>query len=88
MRPPPPPGPERYGLMAQENPKDVLIATESGCAEIDGVDHHFVKGVTRIARSHPLAKAHGQWFREAEDHLTYEVEDTEASPGSKRGQKK
>src|SRR5687767_1830962 len=74
-------------LRGEGDPNDVMVATESGSAEIDGVPHTFVRGVTRVARNHPLATIHPQWFQEAEQGLTYEVEQTTAAPGEKRGQK-
>lgn len=74
-------------LRGEGDPADVMVAIESGSADIDGVPHTFVRGVTRVARSHPLAKTHPQWFAEAEQGLTYEVESATAAPGEKRGQK-
>lgn len=74
--------------MAKKNPDDVMVARESGSADIDGVETTFVKGVTRVRRDHPLAKAHPAFFQEVENSLTYEVEAATDDPGEKRGAKK
>jgi hypothetical protein len=71
-------------LRGKGDPNDVMVAVESGSAEIDGVPHSFIKDVTRVARSHPLARDYPGFFAEAEDSLSYEVEQTTANPGEKR----
>jgi hypothetical protein len=63
----------------------IFVATESGCAEIDGTDHPFKKGVTHVRAGHPLLSACPDYFEPAEDRVAYDVEDTTAEPGKRRG---
>lgn len=75
-------------LRGEGDPNDVMVAKESGCVEIDGVDHPFVRGVTRVRRGHALVSTNPGWWEQVDDGLTYGVEDTTANPGEKRGAKR
>ncbi len=65
---------------------DILIATESFFTTLtDGRQVDVVKGVTRVRDGHELARTHPQYFRPIDVH--YELEDTTAEPGRKRGER-
>jgi hypothetical protein len=64
----------------------ILIATESGSGVLDdGTLVEFRRGVTRVREGHPVAEKWPQYFKPIEVH--YELEDTTAEPGRKRGER-
>lgn len=63
----------------------VYIATESGVAEVAGVEYVFHKDVTRVREGHPLLKAAPNFFKSAGEDMHYDVESATAAPGEKRG---
>ena len=64
----------------------VFVATESGSAEVDGETMTFVKGVTRVRKGNRLLEQLPAFFEPADRTLSYELEDTSATPGRKRGE--
>jgi hypothetical protein len=67
----------------QDRDDPVLVATESFSADIDGVPTAVNAGSTRVRKSHVLAQRYPQYFRPAEEGLTYETATRE--PGERRG---
>jgi hypothetical protein len=64
---------------------DVYVATEDFAAEYDGKPLTVVKGVTRVRAGHPMLKVYGAYFTPADTKVHYDVEQTTAAPGEKRG---
>lgn len=62
----------------------VFIATETFSANVDGIPILVRRGKTRVREGHELVRCHPQWFEEAGEHVTFEVEQTTAEPGEKR----
>ncbi len=67
---------------------EILIALQSFAARVDGVDYNVRAGNTILA-DHPLAQAHPDMFRTAEDRVTFptpkrRVEQATKAPGEKR----
>jgi hypothetical protein len=68
------------------DPDQVLEATEGFVCELDGQRFFVQPGTTRIAASHPLAKAHPTRFRPIQNDLTYADDATSTElPGSTEG---
>lgn len=63
----------------------IYVANESGVASVEGFGELvFTKGVTRVREGHPILKQLGHYFEPLT--VQYEVEDTTAAPGEKRGE--
>lgn len=62
----------------------MLVATEDGHIDLDGIPHHIRRGVTRVRANHPLVKKAPNLWKPIE--MTYDVEQTTAAPGEKRGE--
>lgn len=67
---------------------DILIAKESFTTTIDGMLYNVVKGHTRVAADHPLARLNADFFEVPSGHIHYGVEQATKAPGEKRGAKK
>lgn len=72
-------------LRGEGDPNDVMVAIQSGSAEIDGVEVSFERDRTRVARGSALAKAQPHAFAQADEGLAFEIEQATAAPGEKRG---
>lgn len=67
-----------------DNPRQIMEATESFVAEVDGERFVVLQKLTRIAAEHPLAQAHPNRFRPIEGHLSYaESATATATPGER-----
>jgi hypothetical protein len=62
----------------------MLIATDTGVVEIDGVPYSFTRGVTRLRADHPIVKAAAHVFKPIDSSYP-EIEQMTAAPGEKRG---
>jgi hypothetical protein len=69
--------------MAAFNKGDILVATESFVAMVDGVMCTVHKGSTRVRAGHPLVKGHEMWFKVLD--VQYDTEQATAAPGEVRG---
>lgn len=68
----------------RKNPDStILVAVESGAAEVNGEVLQFTKGVTRVRAGHPLAAASPASFEPIEVH--YDWERAVDEPGVSRG---
>ncbi len=61
----------------------IFVAVESFGLEIDGVPHTISKDVTRVREGHPILEGREHLFKELE--VQYDIEDTTAKPGRRRG---
>lgn len=62
----------------------MMIATETGVVEIDGVPHNFTKDQTRVDPTSEIFRAVPQYFKPIEAHYP-RVEQATAAPGEVRG---
>lgn len=60
----------------------IMVARDSGVADIDGVAYPIHKGVTRVDSEHPLVRSNPDMWEELT--LTYEIETATKAPGEKR----
>jgi hypothetical protein len=73
--------------MAAKSSGKVYVAKDSGSAYVEGYgDLSFVKGITRVREGHPLLKGREYLFEDLDLRVDYDVEDTTAAPGEKRGE--
>lgn len=66
----------------QESNDDMMVATDTGTALVDGEMHDFKRGVTRARRGSSLVKAIPGLWKPLEAH--YDIERATAAPGEKR----
>jgi len=64
-------------------PGQVFVAADSGALEFEGAMVVVHKGVTRVREGHELLRKYPDMFKPLDVH--YDVEDTTARPGAKRG---
>lgn len=70
--------------MAAKSAGQIFVAKDSGVASVEGYGEIvFVKGVTRIREGHPILKQLAPYFEPLT--VQYDIEDTTAEPGTKRG---
>jgi len=63
----------------------IWVAKDSGIASVPGYGEiTFIAGVTRIREGHPILKQIGHYFEPLT--IQYDLEDTSAAPGDKRGE--
>lgn len=67
------------------NTGTIYVAKSSFSIEIDGATMPIQAGVTRVREGHWLLRHHPEYFEPMSVH--YEIEDTSAKPGKKRGSK-
>jgi hypothetical protein len=70
-------------MAAPKETADIWEATSTGVVAIRGTRYTYIRGKTRVRAGHPLLKAAPDKFRPAK--LAYDVEQTTAAPGEKRG---
>ena len=64
---------------------EIFVARETGQASVEGYGEIlFQKGVTRIREGHPILKQLGHLFEPLT--VQFDIEDTTAAPGEKRGE--
>lgn len=69
--------------MPKTKEPEIYVARSSGAIKIDGEVYRYTKGQTRIRSGHPLLGALPDRFIPLK--LDYDVEQTTAAPGEKRG---
>jgi hypothetical protein len=65
--------------------QDIFVANMSFATEVDGVPVTVLQGKTRVRAGHELLKANPQYFDPVDQGVHYDVEQTTAAPGEKRG---
>lgn len=71
--------------MAKQDPNEMMVATQSGSAMIDGVEVRFYADRTRVTRDDELVKLYPDWFTSL--GFSAPTETATAEPGEKRATK-